>query len=105
MIGGIKKGKIVAGPENPQVLPIIPIIQEIKGVSEILGLGTIFLDGNNLPRLHMHAAIGRGKSTLFGCIRPGIKVWKIIEFVIIEIAGTKAKRKKDKKLGFSMLET
>ncbi len=104
MLGGIGSGKLVAGPEKPEQIPIVPILQEIKGTSEILGVGTIFPDEKNFPRLHMHAVTGRKKDVLAGCIRPGISVWKILEFVIIELKSTKAKRKLDKKAGFSVLE-
>lgn len=104
MIGGIGKGKLVAGPERPDTSPIIPVLQEIKGVNEILGIGTIFPDEKNLPRLHMHAATGRKKKVLAGCIRPGITVWKIVEFIILEFTGSKAARKMDKKSGFLILE-
>jgi len=104
MVGGIKKGKIIAGPENPDASPIITMPQEIEGVSEILGVGTIFPDENNIPKLHMHAAAGRKKNTLVGCIREGISVWKIVEFIIIELSGSKAVRKKDRDAGFFVLE-
>ena len=77
LIGGIGSGKLVTGPENPGDSPIIPIFQNITGTSEIAGIGTIFPDENNIPRLHMHATTGRRKTTLTGCIRPGITVWKI----------------------------
>jgi len=104
MVGGIKKGKIIAGPENPDASPITTMPQEIEGVSEILGVGTIFPDENNIPKLHMHAAAGRKKNTLVGCIREGISVWKIVEFIIIELSGSKAVRKKDRDAGFFVLE-
>ncbi|MCM8788975.1 MAG: DNA-binding protein [Candidatus Omnitrophica bacterium] len=104
MIGGVGSGKLVSGPEKANVFPVMPILKNIYGASEILGIGTIFPDENTNPKLHMHAATGRKNKTLVGCIRPGIKVWKILEFVIIELSGTKAKRKKDIKLGFSVLE-
>jgi predicted DNA-binding protein with PD1-like motif len=104
LIGGIGSGKLVSGPEKPDKFPINPILESITGTSEILGVGTIFPDEKNFPRLHMHAATGRRKKTLTGCIRPGICVWKIAEFIIIELEGLKGKRKKDKKAGFSVLE-
>ncbi len=104
MVGGISKGKLVCGPESPDTFPVVPMLQEIKGVNEILGVGTIFPDENNSPKLHMHAAIGRKKNTLVGCIRPGISVWKIVEFIILELIDSEASRKKNKKAGFSILE-
>ncbi|HOK80545.1 MAG TPA: DNA-binding protein [bacterium] len=104
LIGGIGSGKLVTGPRYPESSPIIPIFQSITGISEIAGIGTIFPDENNIPKLHMHATTGRKKTTLTGCIRPGITVWKIGECIILELVGAKAKRIKDKKAGFSVLE-
>ncbi len=104
MLGGTGGGRLVVGPEKDNVSPINPILQTISGTSEILGIGTIFPDENKKPKLHMHAATGRKKNTLVGCIRPGINVWKIVEFIIIEITGTKSRRKLDSDAGFSVLE-
>lgn len=104
MLGGIGKGKLVSGPEKSHVFPIVPILQEINGVHEILGVGTIFIDENNFPKLHMHVATGRKKNIHVGCIRPGISVWKIVEFIIIELNDSKMYRKKDENTGFSILE-
>ena len=104
MIGGIGSGKLVSGPEKANIFPVRPILKNIYGTSEILGTGTLFPDENNNPKLHMHAATGRKNKTLVGCIRPGIKVWKILEFIILEIVESKATRIKDKEAGFSVLE-
>ncbi|MCX7705150.1 MAG: DNA-binding protein [bacterium] len=104
MIGGVGGGKLVSGPEKSNVFPVNPILRNITGTSEILGIGTIFPDKNNNPRLHMHASTGRKNKTLVGCIRPGINVWKFIEFIILEIVDSKAVRIKDNKAGFLILE-
>ncbi|MGB9642046.1 MAG: PPC domain-containing DNA-binding protein [Candidatus Ratteibacteria bacterium] len=104
LIGGIGSGKLVTGPRYPESSPVTPIFQSITGTSEIAGIGSIFPDENNIPKLHMHATIGRRKTTLTGCIRPGITVWKIGECIIIELIGTKAKRITNQKAGFSILE-
>ncbi len=104
LVGGIGNGKIVVGPENNESTPIIPLMFALQGVHEVAGIGTIFPDENGQPRLHMHAALGREGKTRTGCIRPGIEVWKIAEIVILEILGNTAQRKKDKKVGFAVLE-
>jgi len=103
LIGGIKGGKIVVGPENNQSIPIIPIILGVEGVHEICAVGTIFPDGDAKPRLHMHAALGREGKTISGCIRPGIEVWKLGEIILLEIIDNNARRE-DTVAGFQVLE-
>lgn len=103
LIGGIKAGRIVVGPDNSQSIPIIPMIFGLEGVHEICALGTIFPDGDAKPRLHMHATLGRAGKTISGCIRPGIEVWKLGEVIVLEIVNNNAHRE-DTAAGFQMLE-
>ena len=105
LIGGIEgKGKVVVGPENGQATPIVPMVTELSGVHEILGVGTLFPDGNGKPSLHMHAALGRGGKTITGCIRLGIETWKVGEVILFEITDNTACRKKDPATGFDLME-
>jgi len=105
LVGGINSGgRIVAGPEKGDDTPVVPMLFPLPGIHEILAVGTIFPDESGAPGLHMHGALGRGRNTLAGCVRPGIKTWKIGEVVLLEILGTSAVRKKDAKTGFSILE-
>ena len=105
LVGGIRDGgKIVVGPEEPEKTPIMPMLFQLRGTHEILGVGTLFPDESHKPRLHMHAALGRGGETRAGCIRPGIEVWKVGEVILLEIAGSPAFRKKDPATGFELLE-
>ena len=105
LVGGIRDGgKIVVGPEEPEKAPIMPMLFQLRGTHEILGVGTLFPDESHKPRLHMHAALGRGGETRAGCIRPGIEVWKVGEVILLEIAGSPAFRKKDPATGFELLE-
>jgi len=103
LIGGIEAGKIVVGPENSQSIPIIPMIFGLEGVHEICAVGTIFPDNDARPRLHMHAALGREGKTISGCIRLGIKVWKLGEVILLEIVDNDAHRE-DSPAGFQMLQ-
>ncbi len=102
LIGGIKGGKIVVGPENSESIPVVPIILGLEGVHEICAVGTIFPDNDARPRLHMHAALGRAEKTISGCIRPGIEVWKLGEVILLEIVNNNAHRE-DTAAGFQML--
>ncbi len=104
LVGGIKEGgKVVVGPEDSESIPVVPMIFDLEGVHEICGVGTIFTDSDGKPRLHMHAALGREGKTVSGCIRMGMKVWKLGEVIVLEIVDNTAQRK-DTPLGFTMLE-
>jgi predicted DNA-binding protein with PD1-like motif len=52
----------------------------------------------------MHASFGRKTNTVTGCVRMGVDVWQIGEVVILELAGSSAKRAKSKDTGFEFLE-
>jgi predicted DNA-binding protein with PD1-like motif len=104
LIGGADGGsQVVAGPEDGAVLPPNPMIATIRGVHEAAAVGTIFPDAQGRPKLHMHAALGRGESTVTGCVRAGVDIWKIGEVVILEIAGTDMVRRIDPQTGFELL--
>ncbi|MDA8227097.1 MAG: DNA-binding protein [Desulfitobacterium hafniense] len=103
-IGGADKGsKVVAGPkeggtENPGV-----IVENLLGVSESLGIGTLFLNEHKIPKLHMHSSFGRGRDTITGCTREGVEIWTYGEVVLLEIKNTTALRKTDPSTGFVLL--
>jgi len=105
LIGGIDDGgNIVVGPRDRETMPPDPMLFTLKGVHEVSAVGTIFPDEEGKPRLHMHAALGREGETRTGCIRPGVDVWKLGEFVILEILNNSAIRKMDPDTGFHVLE-
>jgi predicted DNA-binding protein with PD1-like motif len=104
-LGGVKgNGKVVVGPRNDKAIPPEPMITLLKGVHEICGIGTIFMNENGEPKLHMHASFGRGNSVITGCTRMGVEVWEIGEVIVLEIIDANAYRKKDRKTGFELLE-
>ena len=51
----------------------------------------------------MHMACGRGKETITGCIRSDVKVWQIMEVVLVELVDTSGVRVVDGVLGFNVL--
>lgn len=102
MLGGLKKGKIVAGPEKEE-LPPKPIWKIINESHEILGIGTIFWQENE-PKIHFHGAYGKRDSVYVGCLRGNSETFLIIEAVILEITGINAHRELDKKTGLSLLK-
>ena len=75
----------------------------LEAVHEAAGTGTIFPDQAGKPMVHLHMACGRGQSSVTGCVRTGVKVWQIMEAVVIEIAGTDARRLPDAATGFELL--
>jgi len=104
-LGGAEdKSKVVVGPKDGAVLPPTPMITLLMGVHEACGVGTIFTDEQGKPKLHMHASFGRNDTAVTGCVRMGVDVWQIGEVVILELAGSSAKRAKNAETGFEFLE-
>ncbi len=104
-VGGAKgNSQIVVGPKDGNAFPPEPMTLLLKGVHEAVGVGTIFPNEAGKPTLHMHAAFGRTQETITGCVRKGVDIWQIGEIVILELAGSCAKREVDKKTGFEFLE-
>jgi predicted DNA-binding protein with PD1-like motif len=104
-LGGAEdKSKVVVGPKDGTALPPEPMVTLLKGVHEACGVGTIFTDEHGKPKLHMHASFGRNDTAVTGCVRMGVDVWQIGEVVILELAGSSAKRAKSKDIGFDFLE-
>jgi uncharacterized protein len=91
--GGIRKADVVVGPleEKPK---IVPNFRNFEGPGESLGVGTLYCDENG-PKLHIHAAIGKGDSVIAGCPRGGASVFLVLEVTIIEILGVDARRLPD----------
>ena len=101
LVGGLRKASVVVGPRNPTG-PIEPQFRQFDDAREIAGVGTIFPDDAG-PKLHLHAAIGRGEETIVGCPRGGASVFCVLEIVIIEIEGVNARRELDPEFGLKLL--
>jgi predicted DNA-binding protein with PD1-like motif len=104
LLGGVKAGTLVVGPEDGNADVIVPMPWPLSGVHEAVALGTIFPDEGGNPSLHMHGALGRAGDTRTGCLRLGIDIWKIGEVVITEILGTGMVRKREASTGFELLD-
>jgi predicted DNA-binding protein with PD1-like motif len=105
VVGGADKGsKLVVGPEEGRAENINPMEYILDEVHEITGTGTLFPDEKGEPKLHMHIACGRKETAKTGCVRKGVKVWHILEIVLVELTDTEAKRVMDEKTGFELLE-
>ncbi len=103
LIGGIKNGRIIVGPKGADRISSEVLIEQFSDPREILGLGTLFRNAAGKPKLHLHAAIGKGRASLVGCPREGADCWLVTEVVIMEISGVDARRLKDKETGFELL--
>ncbi|MDP6634246.1 MAG: DUF296 domain-containing protein [Phycisphaerae bacterium] len=103
IIGGLRSARVVVGPKSPTG-PIEPQYTEFDDAREVAGVGTIFRDcDDNTPKLHLHAAIGRGDEVIAGCPRGGAKVFCVLEAVILEIDGVDASRAPDPELALKLL--
>jgi len=103
LVGGVGSGRIVVGPQDGAAMPPVPVLTELLGAHEAAAVGTLFPDETGRPKLHMHATFGRGDTVKTGCIRPGIDIWTIGEFVLIELTGLDLIRKRDAATGFELL--
>lgn len=102
LIGGIREGSIVVGPEK-DVMPPVPVWRELKESHEIIGLGTIFCHGNE-PKVHLHGAFGKKDMAKVGCLREKSETFFLLEAVIIEIEGINAIRELDPVSGLTLLK-
>ncbi len=104
-VGGADDGSLlIVGPKDGRSSPIEPMTHVLDGVHELSGSGTIFIDEEGNPLLHMHASCGRNGRAVTGCVRAGVRVWLIMEVIIHEIIDIKAVRVRDPINGFALLE-
>ena len=105
LVGGAKKqSRVVVGPNKGDVAAPEAMVTLLHEAHEVCGVGTIFLNEKNEPKLHMHASFGRNENTITGCVRMGVDVWRIGEVILLELTRTNTLRVKDKATGFEFLE-
>jgi predicted DNA-binding protein with PD1-like motif len=102
LVGGIKKGRVVVGPETEE-MPPKPVWREIPDSHELLGAGTIFWQDGE-PKVHLHGAFGKKDMTRVGCLRGASEAFLVLEAVIVEIEGIDAKREIDQISGLPLLK-
>jgi len=103
IVGGVQNATVVAGPRKQDVFPLETMDRHIDDAHEIVGFGTIFTDDSGRPKLHLHAAMGRGDTVIAGCPRKGADCWLVDEVIMLEITDTKARRAKDGQTGLDLL--
>lgn len=102
--GADSDSRVVVGPAENNQEEIKPQVNSLPGISEAVGFGTIFPDEEGAPKLHLHAAFGRGDKTLTGCTRRGVSIWMIGEVVVMELLGHDSARITDPETGFELLD-
>jgi len=102
LIGGIRKGRVVVGPEKEE-LPPKPIWRNLNETHEVLGIGTVFWQENE-PKIHFHGAFGKKDMVKVGCLRETSETFLVLEAVIVEIDGIDARREFDKTSGLTLLK-
>ena len=102
LVGGMREGKIVVGPETEE-LPPKPVWKELGESHEVLGIGTIFWHRDE-PKLHFHGAFGKKDMVKVGCLREKSETFLILEAIIIEMEGVNAIREIDPEVGIALLK-
>jgi len=102
LVGGMKGGRFVVGPEREE-MPPVPVWRELKESHEIVGLGTIFWQGDE-PKLHFHGTYGKRDSVKAGCMRENAETFLVLEAIIMEIKGVNAARELDPISGMALLK-
>lgn len=101
LVGGMKGGRFVVGPET-EAMPPVPVWRELNESHEIVGLGTIFWQGDE-PKLHFHGAYAKRDSVKAGCMREKAETFLVLEAIIMEIKGVNAERELDALSGMALL--
>jgi predicted DNA-binding protein with PD1-like motif len=94
ILGALREGKLVTGPEEP-LIPPVPHFEPFRGGWEIFGIGTIYRGNEGNPMIHYHASVGRSKGVLTGCLREKASVYLLVEAVVMEFTGIYGKRLQD----------
>lgn len=100
LIGALLDGTMVCGPAEA-VLPPEQSPVSFEGGWEVVGTGVI-LPGDRLPRIHLHASVGRGSQVLTGCLRAAPHAYILVEAVITEVVGVSASLETDPASGITL---
>ena len=102
LVGGMREGSIVVGPEKDE-FPPVPVWRQLGEVHEVVGFGTIFRQGDE-PKVHFHGAFGKKDMVKVGCLREKSETFLVLEAVITEIEGVTAERVLDPASGMVLLK-
>ncbi len=102
LVGGMREGSIVVGPEKDE-FPPTPVWKTLGESHEVVGVGTIFWQ-EETPKVHFHGAFGKKDMVKVGCLRENSETFLVLEAVIIEIEGVTARRELDPESGMVLLK-
>ena len=102
LVGGMREGSIVVGPENDE-FPPKPVWKRLGQSHEVIGFGTIFWHDDE-PKVHFHGAFGKKDMVKVGCLRADSETFLVLEAVITEIEGVTARRELDPASGMVLLK-
>ncbi len=103
LVGGIKGGSAVVGPESEDEMPPKPMWWRIGESHEVVAAGTIFYEGET-PKVHLHGAFGKRDTARVGCLRKDSEAFLVLEAVIMEVQGVTARRELDPSVGLPLLK-
>ena len=96
--------RLIVGTEAGRADPLVFVERLLDEAHEIAGVGTIFPDEQGNPIPHVHMACGHKDAALVGCIRNGVKVWHVMEIIVVELLDSTAVRRFESGLpGFRLL--
>ena len=102
IVGGMREGGIVVGPEKDE-FPPVPVWRQLGESHEVTGFGTIFWQ-NDEPKVHFHGTFGKKDTVKMGCLRRDSETFLVLEAVIVEIKGVEATRELDPESGMVLLK-
>ncbi len=101
LVGAVKRGSMVTGPEHDE-MPPVPVWCHLDESHEVVGFGTVFWQGTE-PKIHCHGAFGKRDSARVGCLRECAETFLVIEAVVMELSGITATREPDSRSGMALL--
>jgi len=102
LVGGMREGGIVVGPETDE-FPPVPVWKQLGETHEVTGFGTIFWQDDE-PKVHFHGTFGKKDMVKMGCLRRDSETFLVLEAVIVEIEGVNATRALDPQSGMVLLK-
>jgi predicted DNA-binding protein with PD1-like motif len=102
LVGGMRQGSIVVGPEKDE-FPPTPVWKKLDESHEVVGVGTIFWL-EETPKIHFHGAFGKKDMVKVGCLRENSETLLVLEAVVVEIDGVTARRELDPVSGMVLLK-
>lgn len=102
LVGGMREGSIVVGPEKDE-FPPTPVWKKLGESHEVMGVGTLFWQ-EDTPKVHFHGAFGKKDMVKVGCLRENSETFLVLEAVVIEMEGVTARRELDPVSGMVLLK-